>query len=142
MSTATTLATSQTPLPEHAAAAPRSLYERLGGARGIAAIVDDVLALHRANPLIKARFAALTPERMAELKRVTCEFLGAGSGGPEVYSGRDLVTTHKGMNISEQELIAAVDDIMAALDKNGVGQTEKNEIVAVLYSLKGQVLRL
>jgi hemoglobin len=47
-----------------------------------------------------------------------------------------------GMNISEQELIAAIDDILIALDKNGIGQNEKKEVVAILYSLKGQVLRL
>jgi hemoglobin len=146
MSTATQVPASATASRSHPhdrqALAPPSLYERLGGARGIAAIVDDILALHLANPLIKARFAGIGPDRLAALKRITCEFFGAGSGGPEVYTGRDLVTTHKGMNINEQELVAAIDDVVAALDKNGIGQTEKNEVVAILYSLKDQVLRL
>jgi hemoglobin len=118
-----------------------SLYARLGGARGIAAIVDDILALHLANPLIKSRFAATTPERLQVLKKITCEFLGAGSGGPEAYIGRDLVTAHAGMNVSEQELVAAIDDVVTALDKNGIGQTEKNEVVAIMSSLKDQVVR-
>lgn len=123
-------------------AATSSLYERLGGARGIAAIVDDIVALHLANPLIKTRFASVTPDRIPAFKKTVCDFFGAGSGGPEVYTGKDLVTAHKGMNINEQELVAAIDDIVAALDRNGVGQTEKNEVVAILYSLKDQVLRL
>jgi hemoglobin len=122
-------------------AAP-SLYQRLGGASGIASIVDDVIALHLSNPLIKARFAAITPERLSVLTKITCEFFGAGSGGPETYSGRDLVAAHKGMNISEQELVAAIDDVVAALARNGVGQSETNEVVAILYSLKDQVVRL
>ena len=122
--------------------APPSLYDRLGGACGIAAIVDDIVALHLSNPLIKARFAAISPEKLSALKKTTCDFFGAGSGGPEVYAGRDLVTAHKGMNINEQELVAAIDDVVAALDKNGVGQNEKNEVVAILYSLKNQVVRL
>ena len=29
----------------------------------------------------------------------------AGSGEPETYSGKDMLITHKGMNISEQEFI-------------------------------------
>ena len=119
-----------------------SLYTRLGGDRGIAAIVDDIIALHLANPLIKMRFASFDAEKLRALNKVTCEFFGAGSGGPEVYSGKDLVTAHKGMNVSEQELIAAIDDVVAALDKNGVGQKEKSEVVAILYSLKAQVVRL
>lgn len=129
-------------LGEQGGPAPSSLYVRLGGSRGIAAIVDDILALHLSNPVIKTRFAGASPERLATLKRITCEFFGMGSGGPEVYTGRDLITAHTGMNISEQELVAAIDDVVAALEKNGVGQTEKNEVVAILYSLKNQVLRL
>jgi hemoglobin len=46
------------------------------------------------------------------------------------------------MNISEQELVAAMDDIVAAMTKNGYDQAEKNEVVAILYSLKGDVVRL
>lgn len=33
-----------------------SLYERLGGATGIATLVDDIVEAHMNNPLIKARF--------------------------------------------------------------------------------------
>jgi hemoglobin len=125
-----------------ASPSPPSLYERLGGSSGIAAIVDDIVALHLANPLIKVRFEGIAPERLPALKKNICDFFGAGSGGPEVYGGKDLITAHKGMNVSEQELVAAIDDIVAALEKNGVGPTERSEVVAILYSLKGQVLRL
>jgi len=52
------------------------------------------------------------------------------------------ISAHKGMNVSEQELIAAIDDILAAMTKNGYDQAEKNDVVAILYSLKGDVVRL
>jgi len=51
-------------------------------------------------------------------------------------------TVHAGMNISEQELIATIDDFVAAMQGQGVGATEVNEVVAILYSLKGEVLRV
>ena len=70
------------------------------------------------------------------------EFFCAGSGGPQAYTGRDLVTTHKGMNISEQEFIAAVDDILSAMDKNNLADDVKKDVLGVLYSLKGQVIRV
>jgi hemoglobin len=79
---------------------------------------------------------------MAHAKRMTVEFFCAGSGGPETYTGRDMLTTHKGMNISEQEFLAVVDDIMGAMNKNGVGEDEKKDVLSILYSLKGQVIRV
>ena len=70
------------------------------------------------------------------------EFFCAGCGGPEAYTGRDLKLAHRGMNISEQEYMAAMDDILGALQKNGIDDVTRNEVTAVLYSLKGQVMRV
>jgi hemoglobin len=119
-----------------------SLYERLGGAKGIAAIVDDVVARHLGNPVIKARFAKIDDARWVALKAQLRDFFGAGSGGPEVYTGRDMVAAHLGMNINEQEFIATVDDILAALETRGVAEADRHEVVAILYSLKDQVIRV
>lgn len=116
------------------------LYERLGGAAGIRAIVDDVFALHLANPLINEGFANLSAEQVSRLKKVTCEFFGAGTGGPEVYTGRDLITVHKGMNITEHQYAAAIDDIAAALGKNGISENDKAEVIEILSALKDQVV--
>jgi hemoglobin len=52
-----------------------------------------------------------------------------------------MVAAHWGMNISEREYLAVTDDIMAALDKNGVGDQEKREILMIAFSLKGEILR-
>ena len=62
--------------------------------------------------------------------------------GPETYTGKDLLTAHKGMNISEQEYIAAIDDVLSAMEKHGAPQPERDDVVAILYSLKGQVIRM
>ena len=118
---------------------PATLYERLGGEERIQRLVADVVENHYSNPLIRSRFAN---SNRAEVERHVVEFLCAGSGGPQCYTGKDLVSAHKGMNINEQELDAAIDDILAAMAKNGYDQAEKNEVVAILYSLKGDVVRL
>lgn len=117
-----------------------SLYDRLGGAPGISRIVDDVVAGHLANPVVSARFGHV--KDLSHLKKMAHEFFCMGSGGPEIYTGKDMLTAHRGMNISEQEYLAVMDDIVGALDKNGVGQDAKNEVVAILYSLKGDVIRV
>jgi hemoglobin len=121
-----------------------SLYQRLGEQKGISKLVDDVVDLHMANPDVSPRFLPFKDqlERLAAIKKHTIDFFCAGAGGPQVYAGRDMVTTHKGMNISEQEFLAVVDDILAAMDKNNLGETEKKDVLAILYSLKGGVVRL
>jgi len=117
-----------------------SLYDRLGRFEGITRIVHDVMENHLANPVIRPRFAAA--KDLDHARKMAVEFFCAGCGGPETYTGRDLVIAHTGMNISEQEYMAAMDDILAALEKNDIDPATRGEVTAVLYSLKGQVIRV
>ena len=121
-----------------------SLYDRLGGARGIAALIDDIVEAHMQNPVIKARFLPYRsqPERLATVKQHLREFLGAGTGGPEQYTGRDMRTAHQGMNASEQEYMATVDDILATLDKHRIDETTRKDVLAIAWSLKGEIVRV
>lgn len=122
----------------------KSLYERLGGATGISTIVDDIVEAHMVNPAIKARFLPLKddPEKLELIKKHNRQFFGAGSGGPETYEGQDMPAAHRGMNVSEAEYLHTIDDIMASLDKNNIDPTTKNDVLAIVYSLKEQIVRL
>lgn len=121
-----------------------SLYERLGEFQGITKLVDDVVDLHMANPHVNPRFLPLKeqPEHLKAIKQHTVNFFCAGAGGPQEYKGRDMVTTHTGMNISEQEFIAVVDDILGAMANNSYQEEDKKDVLAILYSLKEGVVRL
>ena len=44
------------------------------------------------------------------------------------------------MNIDNDEFMAVLDDAMAALEKNNVGQREREEVIYILLSLKGDVV--
>jgi hemoglobin len=118
------------------------LFERLGGTSGISAIVDDVVAAHMNNPAISARFLPIgeQPERLAEIKQHTIDFFSAGSGGPAIYRGRDMPTSHKGMNISPAEYMHVIDDIMMVLDKHKADEDTRKDVLAILWSLKGMVI--
>jgi hemoglobin len=117
-----------------------NLYERLGSGPGIARLVDDAMAAHLANPLIKTRFEAI--KDLDHAKRMAREFFAAGAGGPASYSGRDMLAAHKGMNISEQEYLAACDDILGAMEKNQLGDDTRRDVLAILYALKGTIIRV
>ena len=119
-----------------------TLYENLGGATGISKMVDDIVEAHLNNPVINARFLPYLekPERVAEIKKHTCDFLGAGSGGPEQYTGRSMLESHRGMNISEAEYIAVIDDIMGVLEKHGIVESARKDVLAITFALKGEIL--
>ena len=114
-----------------------SLYVRLGGAEGIAKIVDDIWINHTSNPKVKQRYTKSDPENV---KRLVREFFGAGIGGPETYTGQDMLTAHTGMDINDEEFVAVCDDVLSALDKNNVGQKERDEVLCILYSMKGDIV--
>lgn len=122
----------------------KTLYERLGEVNGISKLVDDVVNLHMTNPQVSPRFIPYKdePERLSIIKQHTINFFCAGAGGPQSYDGRDMTTTHKGMNISEQEYLAVVDDVLEAMNQNNLGDEEKKDVLAILYSLKGGIIRV
>ena len=113
------------------AAIQQTLYQRLGGAEGIASLVDDVVEAHLKNPVIRARFLPYLEdmEKVKKIKGHFCDFLGMGYGGPEKYTGRDMITAHRGMNISDAEYMAALDDILMVLDRHGVDEQTKKDVL-------------
>jgi hemoglobin len=120
----------------------KTLFERLGGTEGITSLVDEVVEAHMNNPAISARFLPYTeqPEKLATIKKHTIDFFVMGSGGPQNYSGRDMPTTHKGMNISPAEYMHTVDDIMSVLEKRNTDEESKKDVLAILWSLKDMII--
>lgn len=120
------------------------LFDRLGGTPGIDAIVDDIVAQHMVNPVISARFRPYleTPDKLEVTKKHLRTFLEAGSGGKAQYTGRSMVDTHRGMNINEAEYMAATDDILSVLRKRGIDEQTQKDVLAIAWSLKGEILHV
>lgn len=115
----------------------QSLFERLGGNEGITAIANDIVDNHLANAAIANRFAETD---IPALKNAAATFFIAGTGGENVYKGKDMLAAHKGMNISAIEFMAVLDDALAALIKNNIAQREQEEVLYVLYSMRSQIV--
>lgn len=115
-----------------------SLFNRLGGEEKVRVIVEDTYHNHVTNPIIRDRFVDSNHE---VIKEKVYEIFASATGAENVeYTGRDMKTTHRTMNINEMEFNAVVDDVMAALDKNGVESQEKNEVLAILWSVRGDIV--
>ena len=121
---------------EDEAAAP-SLYERLGAMEGVARIVNDTIVLHHNNPDIAHFFEGVDDEQLAH--HVTA-FFAAGTGGPANYEGRDMISTHASMEMSDAEYDSAVADVLSAAEANGVDADSRADVGAILESLRPAVM--
>jgi len=115
-----------------------SLYERLGNSEGVTQIASDALDNHLVNPRVKARYENL--ENLEAVRQGAANFFISATGGPDVYEGKDMLETHKGMNIDEAEFMAVVDDILDALEKNSIEQREQEEVLFALYSMRREIV--
>ena len=114
-----------------------SLYERLGGKPAITAVIDDFIGNVAADNRINKRFAgADIPRLKARLVDQVCE----ASGGPCKYTGANMRDAHTGMNITDAEFGALVEDLVKSLDKFKVPAKEKNELLSALGGMKGDIV--
>ncbi len=117
-----------------------SLYQRLGGRRGIAVVVDDFAAVLVADERVNARFKAMKVPEVNRFKSHLADQVCDATGGPCAYLGRDMKTAHKGLAISETEWDATVEGLVKALDKNGVPEKERNELLGLLGPMKPDIV--
>jgi hemoglobin len=62
------------------------------------------------------------------------------TGGPCVYTGRTMKASHAGLGITGAEWQAAVNHLVASLDKFKVPMKEKDELLAIASSLKADIV--
>ena len=64
----------------------------------------------------------------------------SATGGPCLYTGRDMKTSHAGLGINESEWNAAANHLVATLNKFKVPKKEQDELIAIVSSLKGDIV--
>lgn len=116
-----------------------SLFERLGGTEGITQLACDVVDNHLVNKHIATRFAK---SDVTSLKHAAATFFIAGTGGPSVYKGKEILAAHKGMNITAAEFMAVLDDALSAMKKNNIALREQEEVLFVLYSMRTEIVHV
>ncbi len=119
------------------ASADDSLYDRMGGAPVVAQVVDQLLDLSMADPRTKRSFQKINLKRLREkLNEQIC----ALSNGPCQYTGDGMKEVHAGLDITDAEFNGQVENLITALDANGVGLREKNELLKRLAPMKRDVI--
>ena len=62
------------------------------------------------------------------------------TGGPCVYTGRDLKVAHAGLGITEKDWEATANHLVATLNKFNVPEKERNEVLVIISSLKKDII--
>ena len=119
--------------------AKKSLYERLGGADAISAVVDDFAGRVLKDEKNNKKFAKSdAPRLLYHLKQQVC----AATGGPCKYTGLSMKQSHKNMKVTEGEFNALVGHLVDTLAKFNVPEAEKNELLGILGPLKSEIVEV
>lgn len=120
-----------------------SLYERLGGVYAIAVVVDDFIdrimidARLNANPAVDEAHHKVPPPGF---KYLVTEMVCWATGGPQKYTGRSMLDSHRHLNITPPEWEAFLDDFQQTLDKFKVPAAEQAELRAIVQSTYGEIV--
>ena len=117
-----------------------TLYKRLGGYDAMIAVTDDFLGRLSVDPQFSRFFSGHSTDSIKRLRQHVVDFLCSATGGPCVYLGRDMKTSHAGLGITGAEWDASVKSLVATLDKLNVPAKEKDEVLGAVGSLKKDIV--
>ena len=123
-----------------AAAQQKTLYERVGGYDALAAVVDDFIVRLVTDKQFEKFFAGASNDSKKRIRQHILDQFCAATGGPCVYTGREMKTSHAGLGITNAEWDAAAKHLAASLDKFKVPEKEKGEILSFVTSLKKDIV--
>lgn len=114
-----------------------SLYRDLGAMPGITRIVEGMLLNIARDERIVERFRRVDIQR---LRNKLIEQFCVEAGGPCTYTGDSTAESHKGQNVSRSDFNALVEDLIAAMDKEGISVPVQNRLIARLAPMRGDVI--
>ena len=115
-----------------------SLYRDLGAMPGITRIVEGMLLNIARDQRIVERFRRVDIQR---LRNKLIEQFCVEAGGPCTYTGDSMAESHKGQNVSRSDFNALVEDLIKAMDSEGISVPVQNRLIARLAVMRGEVIK-
>lgn len=144
----------------------KKLYERIGGAKGLAVIVDDWVRMSLADPRVGGVLKPLTaPEQLPKFRSSLNDQLCELADGPCQYKGPDLskdagASANKAgkaanagnagnvygknqanMQITEEQFLVFADNLFQSMQKSNIAEREKNEMLGRIGEFKVDLIR-
>lgn len=114
-----------------------SLFERLGGAEGVAEIVESMYARVLDDELLSPFFRNVDMER---LRQMQYEFLASALGGPVRYSGAELQAIHAGRGIEGRHFSAFVGHMVSAMEEHGASKQQVDEMLGQIALYRDRIV--
>ena len=118
----------------------KTLYERLGGYDAIAAVADILLPRLEHDAQLGRFWANRGDDGIAREKQLLVDYLCASAGGPLLYTGRDMLTSHKGMGVTGSDWQILIDHLKASLAELQVPQQEQDDVLAFIDSTRADIV--
>ena len=114
-----------------------TLYERLGGAPAIEAVVDELYRRILDDPVLASLF---NRTNMRAHKGSVRTFVTAVTGGPVQYRGPDMATAHAGRAIDDRHFDLVAGYLVGVLEWAGADPVAADELVSSVAGLRADVV--
>ncbi len=119
-----------------------SLYTRLGGYDAIAAVVAALMVRIKDDDKLRRFYDHRGANGIAREEQLLVDFLCASSGGPMVYTGRNMIPVHVGMRLDEEDWERAMAHLTATLEDFEVPEQEKADVMGFHENLKPEIVEV
>jgi hemoglobin len=120
-----------------------TLWDRLGGEKGVSAVVDQITAVAAKDPKVdftRGGKVKLDAAALADFHKQMVDLISAHTGGPFKYTGKTMKEAHKGMGITDAQFDALADDIRGVLEKNNVKPADVDAVMGVVESTRKDIV--
>ena len=105
------------------------LFQSFGGTPGLVKLMDDFMVRLLADPRTGPHFKPANQQRVKEqLVDQFCQVMG----GPCVYKGADMKSSHSNLDIKKSDFNALVEVLQQTMDAQGIPFREQNKLLALL----------
>ncbi|HUP29705.1 MAG TPA: group 1 truncated hemoglobin [Usitatibacter sp.] len=113
-----------------------SLYARLGGEPVVKRVVGETIDRASTDPRTSRSFKDVKLQNVKDkIVEQICDLAGGGCK----YSGDPMDKVHKGLKNTEAEMALVVQWLRDALERAGVHDREKNELLRLLAPMKRDI---
>jgi len=131
--------------PVESPAPETTLWDRLGGEKGVGKIVDDLIKVVHTDPHLKdihkPDAPKPTPEQLGALRQDIIAYISSKTGGPLKYEGKSMKAAHEGMNITDEQFDIFVGLFKDVLKANMAKEDDIKTIVEALKKEKEKIVQ-
>jgi hemoglobin len=123
-----------------ALAQDKTLYQRLGGYDAIAAVTDDFIGRLASDEKLGRFFVGFSTDSKIRIRQGVIDLICQSTGGPCVYTGRDMKKSHAGIGITKAEWDASVAAFVETMKKLNVPEAEQKDLAALILPLEKDIV--